>query len=110
MDFAPNTAGIASITQTREARAALADAAKTVATEAVRNAPIGNAERGVHYQDTIHGGAPYTGDDGALVAEVYTTDPNGALIEFGSVNNPPYRTITGAAQECGLTVDDPGPS
>lgn len=31
------------------------------------------------------------------------------LVEYGSVNSPPYRPLTRAAQNAGLTIDDRGP-
>lgn len=107
--FVPNVAGIAEVLGSGTARRGLTAAGEAITEASKANAPVGHDERGVHYQDTLHTGSPYIGEGGELVVEVYSTDYNAALIEFGSVNNPPYRPITHGAQACGLSVDDPGP-
>lgn len=40
--------------------------------------------------------------------EVFSTDPFWHLIEFGSVNNPPYRTLSKAVTSAGLKFTDVG--
>lgn len=67
-------------------------------------APRG-AHPGTHEVDKIAVGATHIGPQGATV-DIDWPSPFWHLIEFGSVNNPPYRPITRGAQNAGLKVID----
>jgi hypothetical protein len=107
--FIPNEAGIREFLGSKSAVEGMSKAGDVIVGEAERNAPVG--VRGFpHYRDTLGHDTPAVDSTGSLVMHVGSDDTNAALIEFGSVNNPPYRTVTHATQECGLKVTDPGPS
>lgn len=46
--------------------------------------------------------------DGKMTAYAVSDHPVATIIEFGSVNNPPYRTLTRAAQSVGNFEDELG--
>lgn len=47
-------------------------------------------------------------EDGLPVGRIASTDFAAHMIEFGSVNNPPYRVLGRAAQSVGLKLVDRG--
>lgn len=83
----------------------LTDTAKALADEAERLTPVGSSNR--HAAETLTStGAEI--ENGELVARAGSTYPFWHLIEFGSVNNPPYRPLTRAAENLGLDFTDSG--
>lgn len=60
---------------------------------------------GPHQVDLIQVGDTRETSDGAEV-DIDWPSPVWHIIELGSVNNPPYRSITRAAQNAGLRIID----
>lgn len=59
------------------------------------------------YRDSIRS-RPAELVKGVWRAKVESTDPKAHLVEWGSVNNPPYRPMTAGALAMGLRVEDDG--
>lgn len=98
--FESNEAGIDELLHKPEAVAFLEQVAHVYAAEVERVAPEGAGS--VKFRDTID---VHTQDDEVTVT---TSDSVWHLIEYGSVNNPPYRPFTAAAQNVGLDFHDSG--
>lgn len=82
--------------------AALQSRASKTVKEAKATGPRGK-HAGAHEIDKLSVGETKQGDYGAAV-EIDWASHVWHLIEFGSVNNPPYRPVSRAAQANGLKV------
>jgi hypothetical protein len=91
--------GIARVLGEQPAIEALHELAEGIVTEAVATGPRHHAP---HEIDKIAVGETRTSPQGAVV-EIDWDSHVWHLIEFGSINNPPYRPLTRAAQHAGLT-------
>jgi hypothetical protein len=87
--------------QSNEARAFVADAARKLADAAHDAAPVGatgeTAESYEAYGSEIR--------DGVATSFFGSNNPVWHIIEFGSVNNPPYRPMLTAVERCGLRYE-----
>jgi hypothetical protein len=101
--FIENPGAIDELITSDQAGAFLVDAAGKVKAETERVAPHHTG----YYGGTIAVGSPRL-EDGKLVVDVYSTDFAASIIEFGSMNNPPYRPLTLGATNLGLEVKDTG--
>lgn len=78
----------------------------TEITEKVLDAAVGGAPvRTGAYRDSLDMSVG-VGAAGMMVGRVLSTDPFAHLVEFGSVNNPPYAPLRRAVESVGLTVTD----
>lgn len=98
--FEANAEGIDELLHGDQAVAFLEQVANIYKPEIERVAPLGSGS--VKFRDTIS-----VHVQGGEVA-VATDDPFWHLLEYGSVNNPPYRPFTAAAENLGLDFHDTG--
>lgn len=106
MKFDLDRKGLLAILNGDDAVALVDRAADAAADEARRIAPHGRG-RGRRFTDSIGTTSARRTARGAVGA-VTTSDPFWHLVEFGSVNNPPYRPLTRAVKNVGLDFDDKG--
>lgn len=102
-DFEIDMPGILQILSGREASEELRTRANQAVGIAQATGPRGR--HGRHVIDRITVGDTHIGPTGAVV-DIDWPDSRWHLLEYGSVNNPPYRVVTNAAQQAGLTVID----
>jgi hypothetical protein len=93
--FRPNPRFINDLKKEPGVKADLAAAAKTVA----------GIARGI----TPHAPGSITTDTGGDTVTVGSDDPFFHLVEWGSVNNPPYAPIRRAVRAAGLRLEETGP-
>lgn len=103
MKFTLDEEGLERLLSSSQAEAFLTNVAQEVEREWERLDP--RTKPGGHEPPDIEVGHPER-DGGVAVVPVFTTDPLWHIIEFGSVNNPPYRPATKAAQNAGLELKD----
>lgn len=103
MSFTPDPAGIGAFLASTE------PALRALATEIVNEARRGpkNPRHHDHSVDYIAVGAFRINNKGAH-QDIIWPRYDAHLIEFGSVNNPPYRPLTRAVQNAGLDLKDRG--
>lgn len=53
-----------------------------------------------------HGSGTYADSIEADDSRVWTTDPAGHIVEFGSINNPAYAPLRRGARAAGLRLED----
>jgi hypothetical protein len=94
-----NEAGIAELLHSPGVKAHLHETATKVVEEVVRIAPRHTG----HYDDSIQVGAMTETPDGPAIA-VESTDFAAHLVEFGSMNNPPYAPLRRAPRNLGITI------
>lgn len=102
-EFELDPAGITRVLAQPQAVQALRRRAEQVVTEA-RQAPHGE-HAGEHEVEKISVGDEHVDASGAVI-DIDWPSHVWHLVEFGSVNNPPYRPVTRAAQNAGLVVID----
>ena len=100
--FVPNPETLEEISTLPGAADAVKSAASAASKVAAGISPTGRTKR---YASSHIVGEPAIGDDGVLACGYGSTDFAAHLVEFGSVNNPPYRTLTRAAEAVGLTFE-----
>lgn len=105
--FTQDRAGIARLMRGREIGHHVDRAAQAAADAARAHAPVGPGLGSGSYEDSIRAEPARLGPDG-WSAELVSDDPFWHLIEFGSVNNPPYRPLTRGTQDAGLDFTDGG--
>lgn len=103
MTFEVNPAGLLELLNGDPARQFVDDVTRSAGDHARRNAPIRTGQ----YQDSIKTTDAQTTERGAQ-AELYSDDIAWAAIEFGSVNNPPYRSLTSGVIDAGLDFEESG--
>lgn len=103
-DFTADPVGITAFLKTMQAP--LAALAGKVVNEAQRSGPR-NPRHAHHEVDAITVGAFRVTADGAE-QDIDWRSPYWHFIEYGSVNQPPLRVLTRAAQNHGLTIKDRG--
>jgi hypothetical protein len=97
--YVPNPRLAAELAAAPEIHRARVDAARQAAEHAQRLSPRGPG-RGPHFADSLR-----VADDGDDV-RVESTDPFAHIIEFGSVNNPPYAPLRRGVRAAGLRLSD----
>lgn len=103
--FEPDVAGVISFLNEQWALDTIDAVDQAIADEAHQLAPLGTDPRRGHIRDTytIERAQPTGhGAEGAAGS----TDPFGHIIEYGSVNNPPYRPVTRAVHSLGLVFEE----
>lgn len=101
--YESNRAGIRKLLAESDVRSGLAAAGQALK-RAVENAsPLGGPGRG--FRESISVGQPDTEGDEASIT-VSSSDAFAHLVEFGSVNNPPYAPFRRGAESLGLRVED----
>lgn len=103
MKFTLNDEGLERLLSSSEAEQFLTSVAHEVEREWKRLDP--RSKPGGHEPPEIQVGPPER-DRGVAVVPVFTTDGIWHIIEYGSINNPPYRPATKAAQNAGLELKD----
>lgn len=101
MRFVPNAAGIEQVARGRQLGEFVGKLADRVLAEARRSAPVTTGD----YRDSLASGPADLTVDG-WEAQVGSSDPFWHLVEFGSVNNPPYRVLSNAVTAAGLEFED----
>lgn len=91
MRFRANPRAGALLTQQPEMRRMLRSKAREIRAKAEELAPRGHSKRGVAKSYRVA-----DGPGGDVIVE--TTDPFGHLVEFGSINNPPYAPLRRAVR------------
>lgn len=99
--YTPNPAGISDLLRGRQVGEFVDSAAGRVLDSARAKAPVHTGDYKASLDRTA---AELDGDTWSAV--VYTDDPFWHLIEFGSVNNRPYRTLSQAVTDAGLDFED----
>lgn len=89
--YAAHVEGLADLATSPALQAAMAAAAREIAAQARRVAPVGDTG---HYKRSLKTKGPIA----------YTDDPFGHLVEFGSVNNPAYAPLRRATRAAGLRL------
>jgi hypothetical protein len=102
MSFELNPEAIKELLSSPEAVAALGTATKVVEQNVRKAAP----RRTGAYQDSITSGVRM--EDGMPVGFVGSTSPFWHLVEFGSVNNQPYRPLARGAEASSLDYQSLG--
>lgn len=92
-----NRTGIAEVERSAAVRRFEKQVAKAVKAEVQRIAPAGGPARGYRESITV---------DQHAETKVGSTDPFAHLIEYGSVNNPPYAPLRRAVRNLGLKVKE----
>lgn len=102
--FVPNPAMSRILAADKSMAIGLTEAALDVAEAAEMDAVRGSTER---WAGSFHA-VPARLVNGVQTAYVYSDHPVATILEFGSVNNPPFRTLTRAAMEVGRFIDGGG--
>lgn len=92
---------VGSILATPAMMRAVGDAAEAIADYAVAAAPVNTGA----YVDSIAATSPVI-EEGVATAKVVTDDFAWHLVEYGSVNNPPYRPMRTGVERAGLQFKD----
>lgn len=103
MKFTLDENGLERLLSSPDAERHLTDVAERIAKDWERLDPRSNP--GGHEPPKIDVGSPQR-DRGVAMVPVSTPDGIWHIIEYGSVNNPPYRPATKAAQNAGVEQKD----
>lgn len=99
-DFDYRRAAERELLRTPEMTALIAEITESALNGVVDAAPV----RTGAYRDSLDASVGITPT--GVTGRVLTTDPFAHLIEFGSVNNPPYAPLRRGVESTGLTVTD----
>lgn len=103
--FEINQGGLLELLNDAAARAFLTETAQRGATATEQAAPIGRYAP--HYKDTI-GSTPAEPSPEGAKATFFSSSPVWHIVEFGSVNNPPYAPLRRGALAIGVDFRDQG--
>lgn len=103
MRFELNPASYEELARSPEMRGFVSDLAQSVLERARGLAPVG-MPRGAYKRSLVATPATETSD--GVTASVGSTSSFWHLVEFGSVNNRPYRVLETAARQSGLRFEE----
>jgi hypothetical protein len=103
--FIPDKAGIREVLRDAEVGRFITRKASDAADAARTHAPVGSGVGAGGYEDSIDYTPAKLELDGWR-AEVYSDDIAWHLVEFGSINNPPYRPLMRGVRDAGLDYED----